>query len=97
MSIYPQYLDKLSDMEIAGYDLVHSKVLPKLEVRKSAAVVIGSLISTYFKKKDEQQLFWKYLESITDEEETKIKRKVYRFKTNLKKEEEDSSLFSYAI
>ena len=97
MSVYPQHLDKLSDMEIVGYDLVHSKAIPKLEVTKSAAVVIGALISTYFKKKEEQNLFWKYLEGITDEEETKIKRKVYRFRTKLKKENEDSSLFSYSL
>ncbi|MCE7741893.1 MAG: hypothetical protein GOP50_05500 [Candidatus Heimdallarchaeota archaeon] len=97
MSIYPQHLDKLSDMEIAGYGLVHSKSIPKLEVTKSAAVVIGSQIPTYFEKKEEQELFWKYLEGITDEDETKIKRKVYRFRTNLKKEDEDSSLFSYSL
>ncbi|MHA1200046.1 MAG: hypothetical protein ACTSQF_12015, partial [Candidatus Heimdallarchaeaceae archaeon] len=97
MSIYPQHLDKLSDMEIAGYDLVHSKAIPKLEVTKSAAVVVGSLLPTYFKKKEEQQIFWKYLESVTDEEEIKIKRKVYRFRTNLKKEDGESSLFSYSL
>ncbi len=98
MSIYPQHLEKLSDMEIAGYELVHSKAIPKLEVTKSAAVVVGSLISTYFEKKEEQQKFWKYLEDITDEDETRIKRKVYRFRTNLKKEDEDSSaFFSYSL
>jgi len=100
ISIYPQYSKKLSDMEIVGYKLVHSKAVPKLEVRKSAAVIAGSLISSYFKKKEEQELFWKYLESITDEDEMKIKRKVYRFKTNFKREEReegDTSLFSYSL
>ena len=97
MSIYPQYIDRLSEIEVAGYELVHSKAVPKLEVRKSAAVVVGSLIPTYFKKREEQELFWKYLESITDEEENKIKRKVYRFRSNLKKEDEDTSLFSYSL
>ena len=97
MSIYPQHLDKLSEMEIAGYELVHSKSVPKIEVNKSAAVVVGSLISKYFKKRDEQNLLWKYLEGITDEDETKIKRKVYRFKSNLKKEDSSSSLFSYTV
>ncbi|TFG09509.1 hypothetical protein EU534_02075 [Candidatus Heimdallarchaeota archaeon] len=97
MAIYPQHHEKLSEMEIIGYELVHSKSVPKLEVTKSAAVVVGSLITKYFKKKDEQDLLWKYLEGITDEQEAKIKRKVYRFKSNLKKEDENSSLFSYSL
>jgi len=97
MSIYPQHLEKLSDMEIAGYELVHAKSVPKLEVIKSAAVVVGTLISRYFEKKEEQKKLWKYLESITDEEETKIRRRVYRFTSNLKKEDNPSSLFSYSL
>ena len=97
MSIYPQHLEKLCAMEIKGYDLVHSKSIPKIEVTQSAAVVIGSLIADYFKKKDEQTLLWKYLENITNEEEEKIKRKVYRFKSNLKNENDNSNIFSYNL
>ncbi|MCE7740427.1 MAG: hypothetical protein GPJ50_13710, partial [Candidatus Heimdallarchaeota archaeon] len=62
-----------------------------------AAVVVGSLIADYFKKKDEQTLLWKYLENITNEEEEKIKRKVYRFKSNLKNENDNSNIFSYNL
>ena len=97
MSVYPKHFEKLSAMEIKGYDLVHSKSIPKLEITQSAAVVLGSLINEYFKKKDEQTLLWKYLENITNEEEEKIKRKVYRFKANLKKENDDTVLFSYGL
>jgi hypothetical protein len=97
MSVYPQHFEKLSAMEIKGYDLVHSKSIPKIDVTRSAAVVVGSLINEYFKKKDEQTLLWKYLEGITEEEEEKIKRKVYRFKANLKKENGESQLFSYGL
>ena len=97
MSVYPQHFEKLSAMEIKGYDLVHSKSIPKIEVTQSAAVVVGSLINDYFKKKDDQILLWKYLEGITDEEEEKIRRKVYRFKANLKKENNEAHLFSYSL
>ncbi|MHA1516693.1 MAG: hypothetical protein ACTSPF_14260, partial [Candidatus Heimdallarchaeaceae archaeon] len=97
MSIYPQHMEKLSAMEIKGYDLVHSKSIPKIEITQSAAVVVGSLITDCFKKKDEQTLLWKYLENITNEEEEKIKRKVYRFKSNLKNENYNSNIFSYSL
>ena len=87
ISIYPQHKEKLQTMEIEGYSLVHSKSVPKIDVTKSTAVVIGSQIPHYFTKKEEKSLMWNYLEGITDEEEEKIKRKVYRFKTNLRNEE----------
>jgi len=95
-SVYPQHREKINEMEIAGYELVHSKSIPKIETTKSAAVVIGTLISSYFSKKEEQSLLWKYLEEITDEEEDKIKKKVYRFKSSLKKDN-DTNLFSYSL
>jgi hypothetical protein len=86
ISVYPQHKEKLQVMEIEGYGLVHSKSVPKIDVLKSAAVVIGSQISTYFTKKEEKNLFWNYLEKITEEGEEKIKRKVNRFKANLRSE-----------
>ena len=95
-SVYPQYKEKINEMEIAGYELVHSKSIPKIETTKSAAVIIGTLISSYFSKNEEKSLFWKYLEEITDEKEAKIKKKVYRFKSNLKKDNE-TNFFSYSV
>jgi hypothetical protein len=94
MSIYPQYKDKLSKVEVAGYDLIHSKAIPKLDVKKSAGVVIASLLPVYFKKKVEKQNLWKYVEEIVNEDEEKLKRKVYRFRSNLRKKE-DIDLFTY--
>ncbi|MHA2357254.1 MAG: hypothetical protein ACXABK_00610 [Candidatus Heimdallarchaeaceae archaeon] len=85
MSIFPEYNEKLHDLEIEGYNLIHSKAIPKTDVKKSAVVVIGSLVSSYFEKKDEKQRIWRYLEDVIDEEEKQIMRKVYRFKSNLKK------------
>ncbi|MBY8999813.1 MAG: hypothetical protein KGD64_02765 [Candidatus Heimdallarchaeota archaeon] len=87
ISIYPQHKDKLQTMEIEGYGLVHSKSVPKIDVKKSTAVVIGSQIPNYFSKKEERSLMWNFLEDITDEDEEKLKRKVYRFNTNLRNEE----------
>ena len=88
ISVYPQHKDKLQDMEIEGYGLVHSKSVPKMDVIKSTAVVIGSQIPSYFTKEEEKDLIWNYLEEITEEDEEKIKRKVNRFKTNLRNENE---------
>jgi hypothetical protein len=85
MSVFPEYDEKLHDIEIKGYDLIHSKAIPKLDVKKTSVVIIGSLISTYFDKKNEKQRIWKYLEEIVDEDEKQIMRKVYRFKSNLNK------------
>ncbi len=86
ISVYPQHKEKLQTMEIEGYSLVHSKSVPKMDVIKSAAVVIGSQIPNYFTKKEEKDLIWNYLEKITEEGEEKIKRKVNRFKSNLRNE-----------
>jgi len=85
MSVFPEYNKRLNEIEIKGYDLIHSKAIPKLEVKKTATVIIGSLISSYFEKKDEKQRIWKYLEEIVDEDEKQIMRKVYRFNSNLKR------------
>ncbi|MEE9411121.1 MAG: hypothetical protein V3V41_09360 [Candidatus Heimdallarchaeota archaeon] len=95
-TIYPQHSDKIYEMEIAGYELVHSKSIPKIDTTKSAAVIIGTLISSYFTRKEVESQIWKYLVEITNEEEEKIKKKVYRFKSNLKKENE-TNLYSYTI
>jgi hypothetical protein len=86
MARYPQYIDKLHELEISGYNLIHSKSIPKIDITKSAAVVVGSLIKTYFRKKDDQEILWKYVEDITDEDHSQFRRKIYRFKSNLKKE-----------
>ena len=86
MTVYPQYYEKLNELEISGYNLIHSKSIPKLDVTKSAAVVFGSLIKTYFSKRDDQEILWKYVENITDEDYNQFRRKIYRFKSNLKKE-----------
>jgi len=94
MSIYPQHKEQLGKVEVAGYDLVHSKAIPKLEVKKSACVVIASLLPVYFKKKKEQQNLWKYVEEIVNEDEEQLKRKVYRFRSNLRKLE-NIDLFIY--
>lgn len=94
MSVYPQFRNQLSEIEIAGYDLIHSKAIPKLEVRKSAAVIVGSLLPVYFKKNDEKQQLWKYVEEVIDEDESQLKRKIYRFRSNLRKKE-NVDLFSY--
>ena len=94
MSVYPQYKNQLSEVEVAGYDLIHSRAIPKLEVTKSAVVVIASLLPIYFKKKEEKQNIWKYVEEIVDEDEEQLKRKIYRFRSNLRKME-NVDLFSY--
>ncbi|MFW9851814.1 MAG: hypothetical protein ACFFDS_02640 [Candidatus Thorarchaeota archaeon] len=86
MSIYPQYIDKLHELEIRGYNLIHTKSILKIDVTRSAAVVVGSLIKTYFSKKDDQEILQKYVEDITDEDYSQFRRKIYRFKYNLKKE-----------
>lgn len=86
ITIYPQYIDELHELEIHGYNLIHSKSIPKIDVTKSAAVVVGSLIKTYFTKKDDQEKLWKYVEEITDEDYNQFRRKIYRFRSNLKKE-----------
>ncbi|MHA1345757.1 MAG: hypothetical protein ACTSO3_05140 [Candidatus Heimdallarchaeaceae archaeon] len=86
ISVYPQHKEKLQTMEIEGYGLVHSKSVPKMDVLKSAAVVIGSQIPDYFTKEEDTKLIWAYLEEITREDEEKIKRKISRFKTNLRNE-----------
>jgi hypothetical protein len=94
MSVYPQYMNQLCEIEIAGYNLIHSKAIPKLQVNKSAAVVIGSLLPIYFKKKEEKEKLWRYVEEITNEDESQLKRKIYRFRSNLRKME-NVDLFSY--
>ncbi|MHA1259785.1 MAG: hypothetical protein ACTSRO_09155 [Candidatus Heimdallarchaeaceae archaeon] len=94
-NFYPQYKPELIRMESEGYSLVHSKATPKLDVTTSAAVVIGALTSKYFKKKEERKQIWKYLEEITNKEEKTLKRKVYRFNSNLRKENHD--LRSYSL
>ncbi|MHA1829818.1 MAG: hypothetical protein ACTSX6_14350 [Candidatus Heimdallarchaeaceae archaeon] len=88
-NFYPQYKPELIRMETEGYSLIHSKATPKLDVTTSAAVVIGALTSRYFKKKEEREQIWKYLEEITNKEEKTLKRKVYRFNSNLRKENHD--------
>ena len=94
MSVYPQYKNQLSEIEITGYDLIHSKAIPKLEVNISAAVLIGSLLPVYFKKNEEKEILWRYVEEITNEDESQLKRKIYRFRSNLRKME-NVDLFSY--
>ncbi|MCG3220094.1 MAG: hypothetical protein H7641_01835 [Candidatus Heimdallarchaeota archaeon] len=94
MSVYPQFKDQLSEVEVTGYDLIHSRAIPKLEVTKSAVVVIASLLPIYFKKKEEKQNIWKYIEEIIDEDEEQLKRKIYRFRSNLRKME-NVDLFNY--
>ena len=92
ISVYPQHREKLLDMEIEGYGLVHSKSAPKMEVCKSAAVVIGSQLSDYFTKEEEKSSLWNYLGEIANEDEEKLKRKVSRFKTNLRNEQNSNAV-----
>ena len=94
ISAYPQYKNQLCEVEVVGYDLIHSKAIPKLEVKKSAGVVIASLLPIFFKKKEEKQSLRRYIEEIINEDEEQLKRKIYRFRSNHRKMEE-VDLFGY--
>lgn len=91
--LYPKFTEKLREIEITGYSLIHTKSIPKLEPTKAAAVVLGLLVQCYFKEKKNQDLIWCFLEEITRENKKQMMRKVYRFKAKLKQEGKIDLLF----
>lgn len=91
--LYPEFTEKLRGIEIAGYSLIHTKSIPKLESTKAAAVVLGLLVPYCFEEKKSRDLIWCFLEKITGENKKQIMRKVYRFKTKLKQEGKIDLLF----
>ncbi|MHA1667509.1 MAG: hypothetical protein ACTSUR_02530 [Candidatus Heimdallarchaeaceae archaeon] len=90
--LFPNFEENLLKLQEKAYSLIEEKIVPKIDIDDAALVLVISLIPYYIQGKRIMISFWIIIQEKFDIDIEAFKRKVYRFRSLLKKKDQESYL-----
>ncbi len=83
--IYPKLEEDLESLQKMAYELIDEKLVPKINVEEAALVIVSSLLPFFLSERGLMGSFWLIIRDKYHIELEYLKRKVYRYRSLLKK------------
>ena len=89
---FPDKEIALMNLQEKAFDLIDEHIIPKIDVEDAAFVIVSSLISYYITENGLIRAYWIFISKHYRQDVEYLKRKVYRYRSMLKKKNSDGSL-----
>ena len=83
--LYPKLETDLEDLQKMAYELIDEKLVPKINVEEAALVIVSSLLPFFLSERGLMGSFWLIIRDKYHIELEYLKRKVYRYRSLLKR------------
>ena len=82
----------LTKLQETAFDLIDERIVPRIDVEDAALVIVSSLLSYYVKDNGLIRAYWVFIENNYKLDIELLKRKIYRYRSLLKKENKNGRL-----
>ncbi len=89
---FPDKELKLMKLQEKAFDLIDDRIIPRIDVEDAAFVIVSSLLSYYIRDNGIIRAYWIFITKHYKQDVEFLKRKVYRYRSMLKKENSDGRL-----
>ncbi|MHA1418886.1 MAG: hypothetical protein ACTSWJ_12070 [Candidatus Heimdallarchaeaceae archaeon] len=83
--VYPKLEMDLESLQKMAYELIDEKIIPRINIEESALVIVSSLLPFFLSERGLMGSFWLIIKDQYHIELEYLKRKVYRYRSLLKK------------
>ena len=87
--IFPDYEEKLDLLQELAFDLIDERHIPRINIDDAALVIVSSLLPYYISDRRIMRTIWVILDDQFDMELEYLKRKVYRYRSQLRKKNQN--------
>ncbi len=89
---FPDKEITLSKLQEKAFDLIDDRIIPRIDVEDAALVIVSSLLPYYLSDNGLIRAYWVFIENHYKLNIELLKRKIYRYRSTLKKMNKNGSL-----
>ena len=89
---FPDKEVELTKLQEKAFDLIDSHIVPRIDVEEAAFVIVSSLLCYYIRDNGLIRAYWVFITKHYKKDVEFLKRKVYRYRSMIKKKNSDGSL-----
>ena len=89
---FPDKELELTKLQEKAFDLIDNQIVPRIDVEEAAFVIVSSLLCYFIRDNSIIRMYWVFISRHYHKDLEFLKRKVYRYRSMLKKRNSDDSL-----